>query len=174
MRFPIPHPLDVWSDWALALVKSLDISAVPAPHYFPPTVLTVSPGTLSAGTAADLAAPGGSSVVVTEVVNTPGFTVEVECRGVTYPLGLVVYGYYNGNAAHEVDVEAYNYDTAAWDVYGTMPSVSSLKRYSFILGRSPDYVSGHVSKMRFNHVSGGVGGHTLNLDYCAFFGHRTV
>jgi hypothetical protein len=143
------------------------------PKYFAPAVLTVTTGTLSAGTVANLAARGGTTVVITEVIGVPGFNVEVAWTGVAGPIGFVIEGWYQGTTSHNVDIEAWNYTTSAWDKYDTAVTNTVRQRYNHMYMLSSDYVSAASAKIRFYHTTTGVGTHTLNLDYCALVGMET-
>jgi hypothetical protein len=143
------------------------------PKYFAPATLTVNTGTLTTGTISDLAARGGTTVVITEVTGTPGFDAEIIWSGIVSPLGFVLEGWYAGNTAHNVDIEAWNYTTSAWDKYDTAVTNTVRQRYNHMYMLSSDYVSAGAAKIRFYHTTSGVAGHTLNLDYCALIGMET-
>lgn len=143
------------------------------PKNYTPATLTVVAGTLTTGTVTNLQARGGTTVVVTEVVATPGFTVEIAWTGVVSPLGFILEGWYQGNVAHNVDLEAWNYTTSAWDKYDTMVNNTVRVRYNHMYMLSSDYVSAGAAKIRMNHTSAGTAGHTLNLDYAAIIGLET-
>lgn len=142
-----------------------EIEAEFNPAYYSPATLSASPGTVAAGAASDLAALGGTLVQINEVTGAPGFIATLTFSGVLTVTGVVIHGYYKGSAGHTVNVEAYNYDTASWDVLGTIPNGGvSPAYYSFNLVNPANYVSGGAAQLRFNHTSSGNATHRLYLD----------
>ena len=162
---------DVLRDLSIAVNEHIHVVRQKS---YAPTTLTVTAGTLDSGTVADLAAPGGTTVNVSEVAATPGFNVEVVFSNVANPLEFSLIGYYAGDPAHVVTVDAWNYTTSAWDNYGTMASTSAAEFKAFSFVRGADYVSAGAAKFRFYHVTAGVGTHDLYLDYCAILSLETV
>lgn len=161
-----PHPTYLTQTEGDARYEPLGVTV--APSYRAPSTLTVTAGTLAAGTVSDLAAPGGTLVDIEEVAATPAFDVEVVFASVTgTPIGFVWTGWYEGNTAHVVTVDAWNYTTSAWDNVGLAEHRTEKKSYSYLYARGTDYVSAGAAKFRFCHVSAGNTSHDLWLDYCA-------
>ena len=133
-----------------------------------PTALNVSPGTLSAGTVADLAAYGGTTVDVLEDTGSPGFIVEVVFTGVTAAREFVYSGHYEGSSSHVVYLEVYNYTTSNWDIVRRIDTMTSMLAGSVHVGPSA-YVSGGSAKIRFIHDTNGVGTHHMYLDFVGLF-----
>jgi hypothetical protein len=145
------------------------LSDLPALITYTPTSLVVTTGTLAAGTYADLAAVGGTTVNVAEVTGAPGFDVEVRFSGITTgPTRLQVKAYYVGSAAHVVTLDIWNYSTSAWDFYETVVTGTAFNHWTFTLVGASQYTSGGAAKFRFYHSSNGTGTHDLYIDYAAF------
>jgi hypothetical protein len=82
---------------------------------------------------------------------------------------IFVDGHYDGNPAHNVKLQIYNYTTPGWeDVTGDIrdfPSESSHQSYQFTMpSPSSDYISGNKVSIRIRHTSTGSAGHYMYLD----------
>jgi hypothetical protein len=158
-----PHPTYLTQAEGDALYEPKGVTVTPT--YTAPSTLTVTTGTLAAGTVADLAAAGGTTVDIAEASGTPGFDIEVVFSSlVGVPIGFGFVGWYQGNTAHEVTIDAWNYTTSAWDNFGLAETRTALKAYGFTYPKGADYVSAGAAKFRLYHVSAGTGTHDMWLD----------
>lgn len=137
------------------------------PVSFAPSTMTVDIGTLNAGTAADLAAVGGTDVSIQEVAST-GLQVQLDATGVTRLSTFVFYGQYSGGASHDIVVEFWNWGASAWEQVGVFSTTTAKQWYSFALNNAGAYIQSTNSRMRFRHVGSGIPSHYLLLDKVAF------
>lgn len=107
--------------------------------------------------------------VITEMAATPGYDFDYSFANV--PAGwkhVRIDGYYNGNAGHNVKIQAWDWSFSSWtNLTGAaddFPTNTSDQSYTFQINHNNFYSGGQV-KLRFVHTSGGVAGHTFNLDY---------
>lgn len=137
--------------------------------------LTVTTGTLTAGTVADLQETGGTTVHITEVTGTPGFDVELDFSDLGYVAGYSVKAYYAGSASHDVRLEIYNYTTTAWDTLAVLSTEGgSLWHWYSGRIRDTDYLSAEAAKLRFYHYSAGDAAHDLYIDFVSLLGFRSA
>ncbi len=123
---------------------------------------TVTTGAVVSGTVADTETNGGVEWVIGEVTGTPGFNVEFQFDNVTGDY-LALSGYYEGNAAHVVQVQAWNTVTEGWDVLGTLvDAVTEEHTHYAITSQHKDGTNKVLA--RIYHVSPGNTSHTLHID----------
>ena len=81
---------------------------------------------------------------------------------------LYVDGYYEGNPAHFVKLQQWNYTTGGWDNVTNdakdFPSTTSQQSYVFTLLDRADYISSGNIKLRVIHLSNGSAGHYFHID----------
>jgi len=135
------------------------------PINFSPTSITVNYGTLNQGAYTDLAAVGGTDVIIQERVANPPFQVTIGFTGVARISGLKFYGRYNGSASHNVHIEAYNYITAAWDYVGEISTTTNKQWFSYNLNLPNNYLSSGNAEWRIIHEGSGNITHQLIIDY---------
>lgn len=145
------------------------------PYTYTASTLTVSVGTLTTGSVTSLyTIDDGNVARVTEIGGAPpsgGYDVQVDFSGINpshIPNKIQGHISYNGNTAHTVRLQIWNYTgTPAWDNVTTIPNDGgTLTWYSVdVPGNITDYVSAGAAKLRFYHESTGVAGHVLSLDY---------
>jgi hypothetical protein len=117
---------------------------------------------------------------VTELTQTPGFTVDfyfdkfVVTNYLANFLKLYIRGWYNGNPAHNVKVYVYNWITESWDDFAhepadpdaDMPDEAAEVEYT-IYGKPnggwQDSINGTII-LRINHDSTGSAGHDLYIN----------
>lgn len=153
------------ADNALSNIISA-LSTTLSPQYFYPTEISVNVGTLVSGTTANLSAYGGDSLLLSEIASTPGYLMTLQFSAVAaIPNVLIMYGRYEGNPAHIVNVDIFNHTTSVWDTLGVIPSAASAANHEYnILGGS-NYVSTNNARVRINHVTAGTTSHSQTLDY---------
>ena len=137
-----------------------------------PYSMSITYGTLACGGVSSLYSADGNIMQVNEPAGSdPGFNIQLGFINV--PGGskdIFVVGYYDGNPAHNVKLQIYNYTTPGWeDVTGDVrdfPSAGSQQSYQFTMP-SPysDYISSDNEVLiRIRHTSTGSSGHYMYLD----------
>lgn len=112
----------------------------------------------------------GNELVITETAGTPGydfdFTFGEYDTVPTTALAVQFYAYYDGNLAHNVKLQQWDYNASGWvDVPGaTFPDETSEQHYRFVLIDDPDYISGGEIKLRIVHTSPGNPTHHFHID----------
>jgi len=108
----------------------------------------------------------GSSIVVSESSNTPGFTVEILFSDVKYFDSVAAYVYYDGTSGHNINVDIYDYSQSLWHNLGSFSDQSSFTDLSYQIQNCSDYISSSGTVLlRFNHSSTGDNTHTLSIDF---------
>ena len=130
-------------------------------------------GTWISGTLDDTHGQDFNYMIFEEVTGTPGFAIDYTFYNVpaswTTEIHINMAGYYLGNPAHVVRVQAWNYTTTSWDYLTAgpddMPSRSDDAKYSWPLTDLVNQVSpsGEV-KFRFLHDWAGSANHFLYVD----------
>ncbi len=131
-----------------------------------PTGLNVIVGTTITGNLASLQAQDANVLQVQEVSGAPpGFNVQIDYTGVgVLPGSFKLYGRYQGNAGHTVNVQAWNWTTSAWTTISTLPSALTNGTYTYPLTNS-QFLSGTGQvRVRVYHASGGSDTHNLYID----------
>ncbi len=157
-----PHPVYMTEEEVLALIT---------PEWYLCSSMTVTTGTLDAGSHTYLHSSGSGLVEVSEATGSPGISITLAFTGVDDITAWQVHGYYVGSASHEVSIQLYNYDTSTWDTVGTMETETTPHVYSGALADGSPYfdITGNA-QMRFYHAASGNITHDLFLDY-ASIGH---
>jgi hypothetical protein len=134
-------------------------------------VITV--GTLDGGTLDDTYAIGGGSLVLGETGSNPAFqfdfTFGEEISVPTSDLVVHITGYYDGNPAHIVKLQQWDYNLAQWDnvtaAARDFPADSSDQTYSFALINDADHIQAGQIQLRFHHPVGGNPLHAFHFDF---------
>ena len=122
-------------------------------------------GTLITGDLAATQAVDGTNYQVEEVTGTPGFDFVLQFITTgNNVLSLNLYGYYDGNPAHNVEGQLYDWTDETWDPIDTYPDAGADAWYNVSV-YSSDYVSGGLVLLRIYHTSAGSAGHDFYLDY---------
>ena len=118
-------------------------------------------GAISSGSLSDTYTQNGVDFVLDEVVGTPGFDFEFDfpVNGVGKSINL--YGFYDGNLGHTVDVNAW--DGGAWDTLGQLPDAVADTLYSFTL--SATHTNAGEVIIQLDHTSAGNMNHDVNIDH---------
>jgi hypothetical protein len=122
---------------------------------------TLNTGTEAGGSLADTRLQNGVYYNIAEVTGSPGFDIEFTFTVAGTAQAVYLFGRYQGNIAHTVNVDAYN--GATWDNLGTLAHSTSDALHSWSL-LATHTIAGEV-KMRFYHVSSGNVNHDLYLDH---------
>lgn len=129
--------------------------------------LTVNVGTATGGIADTQIWQDGNEIVVADAAATPGLTITVTFEDVDSILYLFVLGFYEGSSTHYVNIEMWNYDTAAWDQFGNMALKLSSASHLLPVLDDTDYISGGQAKARFNHPPNGNVNHDTTIRFLA-------
>jgi hypothetical protein len=128
--------------------------------------IAVHYGTLTSGIVDSTRILDGKVVTVTEANGANPMQVEVDFGGVDAITRVLFYGRYQGTASHEVDVEIYNDDLAAWEQLGQLATSTTNAWHSWGVFNSAAYVGPDDSvKVRFRHLGTGISSHKLYIDY---------
>lgn len=138
-----------------------------------PSSVSVSVGSIDSGTVDDTHSDNGVELVINETNGTPGFTFDLvfgeENSASTTTLDVNIYGYYDGNPAHNVKLQQYNYNTTSWTNVtadaNDFPAAGAEQTYQFSLIDDANYQSGGQLQLRFNHTSAGNQIHNFHLDF---------
>lgn len=128
-------------------------------------------GSLSSGSLSDTYADNGVYFTIAEVVGNPGWDLKFYFEGLDVNMTsffVHLNGYYQGNPAHLVKIQKWNYTLSQWDNFTSesndFPSRSIEDDYSFETVNT-DYVSGQQFRIRIYHNWNGSAGHYFNVDY---------
>lgn len=127
--------------------------------------MTVTYGTLDAGTVATLEDKDGSNVAISEAAAANALEVSFGFTGVTEFTRINFFGRYTGAGAHTLVAEAYNYATSAWDIVGAFTVPSTATWHIFLVPAPNNYVDGGDVTLRLRHLETGNTSHDLYLDY---------
>ena len=136
-----------------------------SPASFYADVMTVNTGTLDQGVVGDLAALGGTDVIISEALGVNPLTVTFNFTDVTKMTEFVFYGYYNGGAGHQILIEIYTISSTNWDEIGTIGAETTKHWDAFPIFNSSAYMNAGAVSVRFRHVDSGNITHDLILDY---------
>lgn len=135
-----------------------------------PDTITVNIGTLLSGSAADLVSANGVYVDIQEAAATPGFDVEFSFPDVEEHKALSFWGRYDGNVAHMVEAQIWNFVTSAWDdleaATSDLPHQAGVDYHRNWLIPTPqsNYIGPTETKIRFLHTSTGQATNNLFVD----------
>lgn len=159
--------------------NSPSVSA-PATNWWNASSLTLTKGAIVSGTLADTYLEHDSTnLVLSEITGAyvnpttgGGFTYDFEFGQYDdVPAGSIeieLRGFYNGNPAHNIKLQQWNYTSSAWENItanaNDFPSRSTEATYVFHIANDADHkVSGNV-KFRIIHTSAGVPTHQFNIN----------
>lgn len=155
-----------------AITTTTTTSTTAPPHWwYDPLNLIINVGSVDGGVLSDLEAQDGNELLLGEETGSPGWDYLIEFEDVPDKnVGVYVYGYYEGNPAHQNDISAFNFTTYSFDKYTAsnfdFPDAASPSAYNFSMdGDRSNYISddGDVI-VRLRHGSIGTPGHNLHLD----------
>lgn len=141
--------------------------------------MTVTTGTLTAGTVADTQVGGdGNSVNVTEVTGVPGFDVRFTFTDISNFCRVGISAYYTGAvASHFAEVQVYDDTNATWRTLWSFANGNSFNyRFSDIpVDRTTvldDYINASNEVLiRFYHPTSGNASHDLFIDHMSIIGN---
>lgn len=129
--------------------------------------LTITVGSIAWGDITRTTTDDGNKLGLNEVTGTPGFDYQFVFESIPGALTSFRFrmnGYYEGNPAHTVLAQAWNYTLSSWVSLGVLLDDSSDQTYLFPTIPASDYVSGGQAKIRFLHATAGAAGHLLRVD----------
>jgi len=138
-----------------------------------PTSLTETAGSIVSGALTDVYKDSDATeLVFAETVGTPGFDYTFEFGGdnsvPSSELLIHIEGYYDGNLAHIVKLQQWDYNASGWeDVTANstdFPDETSEQNYVYRLLQGANYISSGNIKLRVVHTSAGNVNHQLHLD----------
>lgn len=140
----------------------LVISPVYGLNYSPDSV-TLAGGVYTSGNVFSLTAIDGDLYIVTEEIGAPYLDVRAEFIGLEDLTNttLALWGFYDGNPAHEVNVSAW--DGGAWVDLATITDDPTRTVTDYSVDVTGYILAGELS-IKIYHVQNGVAGHTLELD----------
>ena len=145
----------------------LPIGNVSAQYIGYPTAINTLVGTVDAGELSTIQILDGNTYDVSEIAAaTPAIQIDINYT-VTSPVSEVtIHGYYDGNAGHTVNVQAYNFTDSSWEILGQLPDAVSITEYDFpITGTLSDLLSNNVFWLRIEHTTSGNPVHDVFIDY---------
>ena len=129
-------------------------------------------GTLDSGDLNSTLDIDGDSYTVSEVVGAPGFLISFNWTAVdldAHCLWIVINAWYDGNLAHDVDVELYNHTSLAWVDLGHIVDGVGFEWFNasiYSLRIPMDFLNGGGEVWgRINHVQAGNINHDLFIEY---------
>jgi hypothetical protein len=129
-------------------------------------------GTLDSGDLNSTLDVDGDQYSVSEVVGAPGFLISFNWTAVdldAHCLWIVINAWYDGNLAHDVDVELYNHTALAWVDLGHILDGVGFEWFNasiYSLRIPMDFLNGAGEVWgRLNHVSAGNINHDLLIEY---------
>jgi len=159
-----------------AVFKSYVDDLVTQVYYFCASVNVTAGTPVGFGVHDDLHQRGApflaGEIVLDDTATTPGLSMEIIFSGVgaiTTAIFDVTY-YIATDAAHTISLQAWNYNTSAWDTLGTAPGEAiqySYTSYQFTLTTPANYVSAGAAKLRVHHPDLGIVGHELLVGYAS-------
>jgi len=156
--------LFIASDEGLNIYSGSNINSVAAATAADATSISTTVGTPT-GILAATQNQDGIYYHVDEVNESPGFTVTADFANVlTAATNLNIYGRYDGNSGHTVNVEVWRYDTSQWEILGQLTDSATDALHTFAL-TDARHREGNLVQMRINHVSSGNTSHDLYIDH---------
>lgn len=137
--------------------------------------ITVVEGTYVAGNLASIQSLDTSVYEIDEDNGTPCLVTDIDFESVDIiPATINFYGFYDGNPAHDINVDIYNHDTSSWVTLGQIPDdpTQTITEMNFIItGTKTDYIdsSGDIN-VRLDHTQNGIASHGLHIDYITITG----
>jgi hypothetical protein len=132
---------------------------------FYPSSITVSRGTLTQGTVADLQAVGGTDMILTELTGPDPLTFTFEFTGVDKATSFAFYGRYDGGSTDYLNIEAYNYTASEWQLLGEIGTTDNKQWHSYNIFLPTNYISSGVMQIRFTHQATGNTSHGFIFDF---------
>ena len=169
----------VWTDAGKKLV-SKDITPCDVVRtYLTPATQTVTTGTLTSGTVADVQTwMDGNEVHISEVTGSPGFDIEYTFTNVTDFCEILVAFYYVGSGTHNCEVSIYDDTNAVWREIFNQAGAGLSHNTRFTAFPDVANVANYINasdevKLRFYHPVSGNASHDLYIEYVSIVGTAT-
>lgn len=104
---------------------------------------------------------------INEENDTPGIDLRILFKNVLRFSQIMFSAFYDGRAAHYVEMQLYNYETSAWETYTTLELGVGLSLYSFDCEDYREHIDKGNVIMRFEHPPTGVPADDLHVGYAA-------
>ena len=135
--------------------------------------LNINEGSIASGTLLDTYENNSSLLQLNETFPAiPAFDYDFIFENIPASVkGLIIRlnGYYQGNPAHNVKAQIYNYTTLGFENLTSattdFPSKSTEDDYAFAVPNMTDYISGGQLQLKIIHISQGSAGHYFYIDY---------
>lgn len=98
---------------------------------------------------------------------TNPLTVQFLFSGITRFNTINTRSWYQGNAAHNLQIQLWNFVTSAWDTYATFSDEPNYVARTIEVFSPTLYISAGVVKLQFIHISNGIATHDILFDYIA-------
>lgn len=138
--------------------------------WYEPRTAVATTGVLT-GVVGNVYTDDGSYLTGSEVTGAPGFQYDFTWENVppTLVRSVRFIGYYDGNPAHAVKVQQWNFTGSSWEnctaATTDIPSGTSDSQHDIPLkGTGSDYISNGTLKLRIEHTSTGNPVHQLQID----------
>jgi hypothetical protein len=135
------------------------------------SAIGVTVGTLDSGFLNSTYFIDGNIYNVSEVAGAPGMQITANATGIddeAISLWITIYGQYDGNLAHDFDIEVWNFTSSAWVEDDHIPDQAAFDwTNSTIYGlRVPiDFMDSGEVRIRLDHESAGNINHDLFIEY---------
>jgi hypothetical protein len=139
--------------------------------YFNASEIGVTTGTLDSGALVNVTTVDGTRYNVSEVAGVPGIDISVNFTGIPSDarcLWLVINSLYDGNAAHDFDVQVWNYTGSSWEDIGHITDATAFEWINstiYDLRIPNDYVSSGEVRARLYHTAAGNINHDLSIEF---------
>lgn len=152
----------------IAISMFLSLAAL-ANSWFEADSLMIIAGTLGSGGVSDTYQNDCQRLVINETTGSPCLELDFSFSDVPTSANTIMFnGYYDGNAAHNVKVQMWNYATGVWDNLTAdttdIPSTSDDIDRDYTWSFGSDYISSTNALVKINHVSNGADGYYLSID----------
>ena len=171
IREPPPSEDQDQDHWQHQVTDALNNQLRVEPYKTQPTSITKTAGGTAVGAVANVQTIlDGDVYQVPEVAATPGYDVKFNFTGLTFsPNAIMVRAWYDGLAAHEVTVEMYDYDAAAYVTIHQWETSLTYKIEFIPFPIDANYVSAEAAIMRFIHNTGGSSNHDVYWDFVSLW-----
>lgn len=109
----------------------------------------------------------GNIYHIDEVATTPGIDLRINFINIIRFSKITFSAYYDGRAAHYVEMQLYNYVTGEWETYTTIEISLGLNIQSFETADFEEHIKEGKVIMRFCHPMQGIAPDDFYIDYVA-------
>ena len=140
--------------------------------YYNLTTINVTVGTHDSGNVNSTLDIDGDTYNCSEVVGAPGYVIEFEWTDIdqdAHCLWVVAYVFYDGNQAHDIHIELYNFTSTTWIEIGTINDAVGfgwVNSSIYDLRMPNDFINSTGAVLgRFYHVAAGNINHDIYIEY---------